>query len=144
MPYSFLFYIVFFLIMEIAPVWVFQLFNASGEMLSIGVTSLRLLAASYLLSIVALTFSAAFQGLSMGVQSMVLTLGRQVILPVIFIAVLSQFGKLSFIWLALVLAEAAVVPFGSIFWKKSQGKLWRIWSRVNVWLLFIPTPSARL
>ena len=123
MLYSLLFYSVFFLIMEMMPVRVLHLFNASGEMLGIGVTALRLLAVSYFLSIAGLIFSAAFQGLSMGVQSMVLTLGRQVVLPVIFIAVLSRLGNLPLIWLAFVLAEAVSIPFGIVFWKKESGKV---------------------
>ncbi|MDE7266693.1 MAG: MATE family efflux transporter [Lachnospiraceae bacterium] len=121
--YSILFYSVFFLIMEIMPVKVLRLFNASEEMLGIGVTALRLLAISYFLSIAGLIFSAAFQGLSMGVQSMILTLGRQVVLPVIFIAVLSRLGNLPLIWLAFVLAEAVSIPFGIVFWKKESGKV---------------------
>ena len=36
---------------------------------------------------------------------MLLTLGRQVVLPVVFIAALSHFGNLALIWLAFVLAD---------------------------------------
>lgn len=121
--YSFLFYGGFFLIMEIAPKWVLLLFNASEEMLAIGVPALRFFAVSYLLSVTALGISAAFQGLSMGVQSMALTLARQVVMPVAFIAILSQFESLPLIWLAFVLAETAVLPFGIIFWKNRSGKV---------------------
>ena len=59
----------------------------------------------------------------MGVQSMFLTLSRQVVLPVVFIAVLSRLGNLSFIWMAFVLAEAVVIPFGLILWRKESGKV---------------------
>jgi len=81
------------------------------------------MAVSYLLSNVCLTYSAAFQGLSMGVQCMLLTLSRQVVLPVVFIAVLSRFGNLPLIWMALVLAEAVVIPFGMFFWRIESGKV---------------------
>ncbi len=122
MLYSVIFYSVFFLIMEMIPELTLLLFDASEEMLAIGVTALRVMAVSYLLSNVCLTYSAAFQGLGMGVQSMLLTLSRQVVLPIIFIAVLSGFGKLSLIWMAFVLAEAVVIPFGMILWRKESGK----------------------
>ena len=122
MGYSFLLYGVFFLIMEIVPEQVLLLFDASEEMLGIGVTALRIMAVSYLLSNVCLTFSAAFQGLGMGVQSMLLTLSRQVILPVLFIAAVSHLGELSLVWWAFVLAEALVIPGGMILWKKESGK----------------------
>lgn len=89
---------------------------------AIGVVALRIMAVSYLLSNVCLTFSSAFQGLGMGVQSMLLTLSRQVIMPVLLIAAASWFGELSLIWWAFVLAEALVIPAGMILWKKESGK----------------------
>ena len=115
-------YSVFFLIMEIVPEQVLLLFDASKEMLAIGVTALRIMAVSYLLSNVCLTFSSAFQGLGMGVQSMLLTLSRQVVMPVLLITAVSWFGELSLIWWAFVLAEALVIPVGMILWKKESGK----------------------
>ncbi|MDE7246432.1 MAG: MATE family efflux transporter, partial [Lachnospiraceae bacterium] len=122
MLYSVVFYSVFFLIMEIVPEQVLLLFDASEAMLAIGVKALRIMAVSYLLSNVCLTYTAAFQGLGMGVQSMMLTLSRQVVLPVVFIAILSGFGKVSLIWIAFVLAEAVVIPFGMILWKRESEK----------------------
>lgn len=123
MLYSVVFYGVFFLIMEIMPEQVLLLFDASEEMLTIGITAIRIMAVSYLLSNVCLTYSAAFQGLGMGVQSMLLTLSRQVILPVLFIAVLSRLGNLSLIWMSFVLAEAVVIPLGLLLWKRESAKV---------------------
>ena len=122
MLYSVMLYSVFFLIMEIVPEQVLLLFDASEEMLAIGLTALRIMAVSYLLSNVCLTFSSAFQGLGMGVQSMLLTLSRQVVMPVLLITAVSWFGELSLIWWAFVLAEALVIPVGMILWKKESGK----------------------
>ncbi len=51
---------------------------------------------------------------------MLLTLGRQVVLPVVFIAALSHFGNLTLIWLAFVLAEAVVIPIGIILWRRES------------------------
>lgn len=123
MLYSVAFYGVFFLVMELVPEQVLLLFDASEEMLAIGVTALRIMAVSYLFSNVCLTCSAAFQGLGMGVQSMMLTLSRQVILPMIFIAAFSGTGNLSLIWTAFVLAEAVMLLPGMILWKKQSGKV---------------------
>lgn len=122
MFYSVMLYSVFFLVMEIVPEQILLLFDASEEMLAIGVAALRIMAVSYLLSNVCLTISSAFQGLGMGVQSMLLTLSRQVIMPVLLIAAASGFGELSLIWWAFVLAEALVIPAGMILWKKESGK----------------------
>lgn len=123
MLYSFLFYGIFFLIMEIAPERVLLLFDASEEMLAVGVTALRMMAVSYLLSNVCLTYSAALQGLGLSVPSMLLTMCRQVVLPVIFLAGLSRLGSLPLIWLAFVLAEAAVIPAGILLWRRESEKV---------------------
>lgn len=123
MLYSVAFYGVFFLIMEIVPEQVLLLFDASEEMLAIGTIALRIMAVSYLLSNICLTYSSAFQGLGMGVQSMLLTLSRQVVLPVLFIAALSRLGNLSLIWMSFVLAEAVVIPFGMVLWRKESTKV---------------------
>ena len=69
---------------------------------------------------ICLTNSAVFQGL--GVQSVLLTLSRQVALPVVFIAILFRLGNLPLIWVAFILAEAVVIPFGIILWRKESGK----------------------
>lgn len=122
MAYSAVFYSVFFMLMEILPEQVLFLFDASEEMLGIGVTALRIMAVSYLLSNICLTYSAAFQGLGMGMQSMLLTLSRQVVLPVIFISVLSRLKNISMIWMAFVLAEAVVIPFGVFLWGRDSRK----------------------
>ena len=135
MLYSFAFYLVFFLVMELAPKQVLLLFDASEEMFSIGAAALRIMAVSYLLSNVCLIYSAAFQGLGLGLQSMVLTLSRQVVLPVAFIAILSRFGKLSLIWLAFVLAEAAVIPFGVALWKREAGRVLKTERPRRIWKL---------
>lgn len=123
MFYSILFYSVFFLVMEVFPEWVLLLFDASEEMLVIGAAAIRIMAVSYLLSNICLTYSAAFQGLGMGIQSMLLTLARQVVLPVIFVAMLSHTRNLPLIWMAFVFAEAVVIPVGTFLWRKESGKV---------------------
>lgn len=123
MLYSVLFYGIFFVIMEFFPEWVLFLFDASEEMFVIGAAAIRIMAVSYLLSHICLTYSAAFQGLGMGVQSMLLTLARQVVLPIVFVAVLSSTRNLPLIWMAFVLAEAVAIPIGVFLWRKESGKV---------------------
>lgn len=123
MFYSILFYSVFFLVMEVFPEWVLLLFDASEEMLVIGAAAIRIMAVSYLLSNICLTYSAAFQGLGMGIQSMLLTLARQVVLPVMFVAMLSHTRNLPLIWMAFVFAETVVIPVGTFLWRKESGKV---------------------
>lgn len=50
----------------------------------IGVPALRILAVAYLLSIPGLIYQAALQGLSLGKESMYISMTRQAILPLVF------------------------------------------------------------
>ena len=65
----------------------------------IGVPALRILAVAYLLSIPGLIYQAALQGLSLGKESMYISMTRQAILPLVF-AISSQryLGNLNLIW----------------------------------------------
>ena len=72
----------------------------------IGVPALRILAVAYLLSIPGLIYQAALQGLSLGKESMYISMTRQAILPLVFAFLLkwiwkseSDLGYLSF-WLS--------------------------------------------
>lgn len=120
--YSLILYAPFLLIMEFAPGWVLALFDASPEMLEIGIPALRILAVSWMLSLFCLVFAAGFQGLSMGLHSMALTLSRQVVLPVLLITVFARMGSLPLLWAAFVLAETILLPVGFLFWKAKAGK----------------------
>ena len=117
---SFLMYILFFAVLELCPAAVLRLFDASEYMLTIGRPTLRILAVAYCLSIPNLVFAAALQGLSQGTRSMVLTMTRQAILPVVFAAILSRLGQLNLVWMAFVLAETAAIPLALRLWRGAQ------------------------
>ena len=121
--YSFVFYAPFLAVLEIAPAFVLRLFNASQHMMLIGIPAVRLLGLSWLISIPSLVVAAALQGLSLPAPSMVLTMLRQAILPVLLAWALKFTGSLTFIWAAFVVAEAICVPLCVYLWKKNQGRV---------------------
>lgn len=121
--YSFLFFAIFLLVLEAAPQWVLRLFNASDHMMSIGIPAVRILALAWLVSIPNLVIAAALQGLSLPMPSMVLTLLRQAILPVLLALVFRMAHSLPMIWIAFVLAEAICVPGAFVLWKKNQASV---------------------
>ena len=117
--YSGLFYVVFLLVLELFPETVLKLFNASGHMLEIGVPAVRIFAVSWLISIPGLVISAAMQGLSLPRPSMVLTMLRQAILPVLLAFLLSLSGNLNLIWISFVLAETICIPLALRIWRRN-------------------------
>lgn len=121
MGYSALLFLPFLMVLELAPNWVLRLFNASEHMMGIGVPAVRILGLAWIISIPNLVIAAALQGLSQPRQSMVLTLLRQAILPVLLALVFRRFGNLNLIWLAFVLAEAIGIPAAMMLWRSGSG-----------------------
>ena len=121
MGYSALLFLPFLLVLEFAPNWVLRLFNASQHMMGIGVPAVRILALAWIISIPNLVIAAALQGLSQPRQSMLLTLLRQAILPVLLALVFRHFGNLNLIWLAFVLAEVIGIPAAMMLWRSGSG-----------------------
>lgn len=117
-----IFYLAFLLVLELAPDWVLRLFNASDNMMSIGTPAVRILALAWLVSIPAQVMAAGLQGLSMAGPSMLLTMLRQAILPVVLAVCLRGLGSLDWIWLAFVLAEVICVPLAFISWQRNREK----------------------
>ena len=112
-------FIVFFMILELFPMQMLSLFDASEHMMKIGVPAIRILATAYLISIPSLVLAAALQGLSQGTRSMYITMLRQAMLPLAFACVLSRTKQISLVWTAFIMAELLVIPVALALWKKS-------------------------
>lgn len=88
----------------IAPDRLLLIFNASPRMLEIGVPALRTICLCFIPAALGITFSTVFQATGHGVNSLVITLLRQlvVLLPSAFL--LAKIG-LSSVWFAFPIAE---------------------------------------
>ena len=117
---SLLFFIPFLLLLEIAPGWVMQLFNASGVMMGIGAPAVRWMALAWLISIPNLVVASSLQGLSLARPSMVLTMLRQAVLPVLLALGLTLLGSLDWVWSAFVIAEALCIPLAIRMWSRNM------------------------
>ena len=131
--YGALFYLFFFAVLELAPAWVLRIFEASDYMLAIGIPALRILALAWLVAVPALVISAGLQGLSMGMSSMILTMARQAVLPLVFAGIFSRFGDLELLWTGFILAEFLGIPLTVWFWRKGYGQLESSTSCCSCW-----------
>lgn len=111
-------YVPLLLILELFPDKVMLMFKASENMMTIGETAVRIFALVWLVSIPNLVFSSALQGLSRAKSSMVITLLRQAVLPLIFVWGLSRLGKIDLIWCGFMLAEIIMVHPAFKIWKR--------------------------
>ena len=112
-----------FLVMQIFPAQLFSLFEASEDMLAIGVTALRIISTHFLLAGFCIIAGSTFQALGNGVMSMIVSIARQlvVLLPAAYLLSLS--GNLNFIWLAFPIAELMSVVMSGFFLYKIYKKV---------------------
>lgn len=120
---SVILYIPLLLVLLIFPDKVMMLFKASETMTGIGVAAVRIFAFVWLISIPNLVISSALQGLSRANSSMLLTMLRQAVLPLVLVYILSGTGQINLIWLAFVIAEILVIYPAVMIWKKEYGKV---------------------
>ncbi len=94
------------------------MFNASSEMLEIGIPALRIISTHYIIACFSIILTAVFQAFGKGFYSLTMSVTRQlaVLLPVAFF--LSKTGDLSKIWFAYPIAEIVAVILAVIFMTK--------------------------
>lgn len=82
-----------------------MLFNASPEMLRIGVPALRFISLSFPLAAVGIVLSSLYQALGEGIYSLIMSVCRQlvVILPLAYL--LNKFFGLTMLWASFAIAE---------------------------------------
>lgn len=93
------------IVFQIFPGELMAMFNASGEMMEMGVAAMHTLSLCFIPAAVGITFATFFQALGYGIYSLLVTLMRQIIvlLPVAFI--LSGFIGVMGVWMAFPIAE---------------------------------------
>ncbi|MCM1234574.1 MAG: MATE family efflux transporter [Ruminococcus flavefaciens] len=112
-----------FLVLELLPKQILVLFNASEQMLFIGIPAIRIISLSYFISVPCILVSHFFQALGKAVSSMILTLVRQVVFLLPCAVLLAQTGNIKAVWFAYVLAEILALPM-ILFLMKRVKKMW--------------------
>lgn len=121
--YSTGFYLIVLLFLEGMPATILSIFDASSYMLEIGIPALRILALSYLVSILSLVISAALQGVSLAAKSMYLSISRQALFPIFFSLIFQFSGNLNLLWGGFILSEILAVPIALYLWKNPAQKV---------------------
>ena len=104
-------------IFQLLPKELLGLFSASEEMISIGIPALRIISISFLFAGYCIVVSSMFQALGNGIMSLIVSIGRQlvVLLPVAYL--LSRTNNLNLVWWAFPIAELASVFLSIIGFK---------------------------
>ena len=99
----------------IVPRQLLGIFNASAQMLEIGVPSLRVISLSFLFAAFGIVTSSVCQALGKGVLSLMVSVLRQLVLILPSAWLLGRFFGLSAVWLAFPFAEIFSFLLSAIF-----------------------------
>lgn len=105
MVYSVVIMLIGTLIFQFFPDKLLMLFNASEDLLSIGVHALRIISICFVFAGISIVLSCVFQAIGNGVLSMITSVVRQliVILPVAYL--MANFIGLNYVWFAFPISE---------------------------------------
>lgn len=115
MAYAFAFCFLGFVLFMLIPDKLFMLFEASPEMLSIGIPALRIIAFHYLIAWFCIIASTVFQALGNGVYSLIVSVARQLVVLIPAAYVLAKLGGLSYVWWAFPIAEVMSMIMSVLF-----------------------------
>lgn len=112
--YVFLFMFTGLLVMQFFPEQLLSIFNATEEMVKLGVPALRRISLCFVFAGFCIVIGSAFQALGRGVFSMIVSVSRQLIALIPAAYLLSLTGKVENVWWAFPIAEIASVIASTI------------------------------
>lgn len=122
MCYAFLLMFLGFLTFELIPGVLLGMFDASDEMLAIGIRALRTIGVHFLIAWYCIIAGSVFQAVGNGVYSLVVSVARQLVILIPAAYILAQIGGLNFVWWSFPLAELMSLCVSTVFliitWKK--------------------------
>lgn len=104
-------------VLELIPEQILRLFDASEQMMLLGIPAVRIMSFSFFLSSVGIIFASIFQGFGNGNYSMYLAFLRQVIFLIPILLIGGFMGNLLVIWSGFAIAELLSIPFGMLLYR---------------------------
>ncbi len=106
------------LVFNLIPDKLLLLFEASDNMLAMGVPALRIISLHFLLAGFCIIGGSVFQALGNAVYSMINSICRQIVVLLPAAYLLSKLGNVNYVWFAFPIAEFMSVAMTSIFMVK--------------------------
>lgn len=113
--YALIIMIVGLLVIQIIPDKILMIFNASDEMLNIGVFALRIISTHFVLAGVGIVLSSVFQAMGQAFKSMFVSIARQLVVLLPAAKLLSLSGNVNLVWWAFPIAEVVSLLICIIF-----------------------------
>ncbi len=122
--YAVSFMVLGFIVFQAAPdILLSKLFNASAEMIEIGVPSLRIISISFFFAGFCIVSISVFQAVSKGMYSLWISVARQLVVLIPVAYLMSLTGNLGSIWLAFPIAEIVSVVMALTFLARVYKKI---------------------
>lgn len=112
-----------FLCFEIIPQTLLGMFNASEDMLKIGVPALRIIGIHYLIAWFCIVCGTVFQALGKAIFSMFVSIMRQLVVLIPAAYLLAKFGGLHMVWWSFPIAEVISLAVSLMFLRKVYGTI---------------------
>ncbi len=112
-------------LMWVIPEQMLTLFDASEDMMSIGIPALRTISTSFILASLNIALGASFQALGKSYYSMIVSFARQIVVLLPAAYLLAQTGDLDKVWLSFPIAEIISMAVTSFFFINIYKKLIR-------------------
>ena len=113
--YAFCLMFLGFLAFEFIPTTLLGFFEASPEMIEIGVPALRIIGVHFLIAWYCIITGSIFQALGNGVYSMIVSVARQLVVLIPAAFILSKLGGLQAVWWSFPIAELMSLLMSTIF-----------------------------
>lgn len=114
LPLGALIAIIMTLIFMFFPKELLSLFNADEEMLSIGISALRIMSLSFVFASITIILGYGLSGIGNGVINMVSAFIRQLVIPLILIYIIGNLFGLSYVWYSFVISEIIAMVYALI------------------------------
>ncbi|WP_294521713.1 MATE family efflux transporter [uncultured Pseudoflavonifractor sp.] len=111
------------LVMQTIPDKIFLLFQADENMLSIGVPALRIISLSFVFAGYCVVISAMLQALGEGIQSMIVSIVRQLVVLLPAAWLLAKLGDVNLVWYSFPIAELSSLALSTVFLARTYQKL---------------------
>ncbi len=103
------------LLFQLIPDKLFMLFDASDQMLEMGVPALRIISVHFPLAGICIVCGSLFQALGNAVYSMINSICRQIVVLLPAAYLLAQLGNVNYVWWSLPIAELMSLAMTIIF-----------------------------
>ena len=107
--YALMFMVAGLIIMQLFPEQLLSIFNATPDMVKIGIPALRTISICFVFAGFCIVIGSVFQALGRGTFSMIVSVARQLVVLIPAAYLLSLTGELNNVWWAFPIAEIASV-----------------------------------